>query len=71
MTSTTLGLWRSDWRHGLAFLGCQEVLVQDLPIEQTGDDGIYLGTTPAKNLNRNVKDGEKPTPSGKPLRGFD
>jgi len=45
---------KSEWRHGLAFLGCQDVLVQDLAIERTGGDGIYLGTTQGKNLNRNV-----------------
>ncbi|HRZ47444.1 MAG TPA: nucleoside hydrolase [Candidatus Paceibacterota bacterium] len=45
---------KSEWRHGLAFLGCQDVLVQDLAIERTGGDGIYLGTTRGKNLNRNV-----------------
>ncbi len=45
---------QSEWRHGLAFFGCQDVLVQDLAIEKTGGDGIYLGATPGKNLNRNV-----------------
>ncbi|HSA13082.1 MAG TPA: right-handed parallel beta-helix repeat-containing protein [Candidatus Paceibacterota bacterium] len=45
---------KSEWRHGLAFLGCQDVRVQDLRIEKTGGDGIYLGTTPAKPANRNV-----------------
>lgn len=45
---------KSEWRHGLAFFGCQDVLVQDLAIERTGGDGIYLGTTQGKTLNRNV-----------------
>jgi hypothetical protein len=45
---------KSEWRHGLAFFGCQGVLVQDLRIEKTGGDGIYLGTTHGKPLNRKV-----------------
>lgn len=45
---------KSEWRHGLAFLGCNNVRVQDLRIEKTGGDGIYLGTTPGKTANRNV-----------------
>jgi hypothetical protein len=45
---------KSEWRHGLAILGCQDVRVQDLTIEKTGGDGIYLGTTPGKTANRNV-----------------
>jgi hypothetical protein len=35
---------KSEWRHGLAFLGCRAVRVEDLRIEKTGGDGIYLGT---------------------------
>jgi len=45
---------KSEWRHGLAFLGCKDVRVQHLRIEKTGGDGIYLGTTPGKTANRNV-----------------
>lgn len=35
---------RSEWRHGLAILGCSNVVVADLRIESTGGDGIYLGS---------------------------
>jgi len=45
---------KSEWRHGLNFLGCRKVRVQDLTIEQTGGDGIYLGTSENKSPNVNV-----------------
>src|SRR5690606_2640757 len=45
---------RSEWRHGLAFYGCRNVLVQDLTIEQTGGDGIYLGAGSNHRPNRQV-----------------
>ncbi len=45
---------KSEWRHGLAFYGCRNVLVQDLSIEHTGGDGIYLGTTAKQTPNRQV-----------------
>ena len=44
----------SDFAHGLNFLGCRKVRVQDLTIEQTGGDGIYLGTSENKSPNVNV-----------------
>lgn len=45
---------KSEWRHGLSFSGCRDVLVQDLTVEQTGGDGIYLGASSQKGPNRNV-----------------
>lgn len=33
----------AEWRHGLSILSSKNVLVQDLTIEYTGGDGIYLG----------------------------
>jgi len=45
---------KSEWRHGLVFSGCRNVLVQDLAIEQTGGDGIYLGASPNQVPNRQV-----------------
>ncbi|WP_165066474.1 right-handed parallel beta-helix repeat-containing protein [Paludisphaera rhizosphaerae] len=45
---------KSEWRHGLVFLGCREVRVEDLRIERTGGDGVYLGTGPDKIPNRDV-----------------
>ena len=45
---------KSEWRHGLAFLGCRDVRIEDLRIEKTGGDGIYLGTGPDKISNRDV-----------------
>ncbi len=45
---------RSEWRHGLALYSCRNVLIQDLAIEETGGDGIYLGTVDNKSANRNV-----------------
>lgn len=34
---------KSEWRHGIALYGCRNVKIQDLAIEQTGGDAIYLG----------------------------
>ncbi|MDO4570995.1 MAG: right-handed parallel beta-helix repeat-containing protein [Planctomycetia bacterium] len=34
---------KAEWRHGLSFLSCKNVRVEDLLIEYTGGDGIYLG----------------------------
>ena len=45
---------KSEWRHGVAFFGCRNVLVQDLTIEQTGGDGIYLGAGSKHGPNRQV-----------------
>ncbi|MGE5607926.1 MAG: nucleoside hydrolase [Bacillota bacterium] len=45
---------KSEWRHGLVFSGCRNVLVEDLTIEQTGGDGIYLGAAAKQVPNRNV-----------------
>jgi len=45
---------KSEWRHGLAFFGCRDVRVEDLRIEKTGGDGIYLGTGSDKIPNGNV-----------------
>ena len=45
---------KSEWRHGLSFSGCRDVLVQDLTIEKTGGDGIYLGTASDREPNVNV-----------------
>lgn len=45
---------KSEWRHGLAFFGCRNVLIQDLTIEKTGGDGIYLGAAFGKGPNENV-----------------
>jgi hypothetical protein len=42
---------KSEWRHGLSCSGCQNVLIQDLTIEKTGGDGIYLGSTWDKHPN--------------------
>ncbi|MDM8008428.1 MAG: nucleoside hydrolase [Phycisphaerae bacterium] len=45
---------KSEWRHGVVFLGCRNVLVQDVTIEKTGGDGIYLGAGSNKTPNRKV-----------------
>ncbi len=44
----------SEWRHGIALYGCRNVLIQDLAIEETGGDGIYLGDFDGKHVNQNV-----------------
>ncbi len=45
---------KSEWRHGLALYGCRNVLIQDLTIEETGGDAIYLGAAFGKGPNENV-----------------
>lgn len=46
---------KSEWRHGLSLLSCENVLVENLQIAETGGDGIYLGVSssdagPCKNV---------------------
>jgi len=48
------GYEKSEWRHGVTLYGCRNVLVQDLTIEQTGGDGIYLGVSSTHTPNRQV-----------------
>jgi len=45
---------KSEWRHGLVFSGCRNVRIQDLTIEKTGGDGIYLGASWKRGPNRDV-----------------
>ena len=45
---------KSEWRHGLSLSGCRDVLIQDLTIEKTGGDGVYLGASSTKGANCNV-----------------
>ena len=40
---------RAEWRHGLSFLSCVNVLVEGLSIVETGGDGIYLGVNAARD----------------------
>jgi len=41
---------KSEYRHGLIFLGCKDVNVLGLKIESSGGDGIYIGATRDKRL---------------------
>lgn len=34
---------RSEWRHGISLLGCENACVENLTVRETGGDGIYLG----------------------------
>lgn len=45
---------KSEWRHGLSFFGCRNVLIQDLTVERTGGDGIYLGAASKQEPNVDV-----------------
>lgn len=45
---------KSEWRHGLAILACKNVLIQDIAIERTGGDGIYLGAAYGKGPNDGI-----------------
>ncbi len=35
----------SEWRMGLSFLGCSDILVENLTVENSGGDGLYFGTS--------------------------
>ena len=35
----------SEWRMGLSFLGCSNILIENLTVENTGGDGLYFGTS--------------------------
>jgi hypothetical protein len=45
---------KSEWRHGLSLIACRDVRIENLRIEKTGGDGIYLGTAPDKIPNRDI-----------------
>jgi Right handed beta helix region len=36
---------KAEWRMGLSFTGCRHVRVEGLRIEQTGGDGVYIGSS--------------------------
>jgi hypothetical protein len=45
---------KSEWRHGLSLIACRDVRIENIRIEKTGGDGIYLGTAPDKIPNRDI-----------------
>jgi len=45
---------KAEWRMGLAFTGCRNVLVEGLRIESSGGDGIYIGSSKANRWCENV-----------------
>lgn len=45
---------KSEWRHAVSFSACRNVMVQDLAIEHSGGDAIYLGTDDSHRPNRKV-----------------
>lgn len=45
---------RAEWRMGLSFNGCRDVLVEGLRIESSGGDGIYIGSSPSNRWCENV-----------------
>ncbi|MFA6815457.1 MAG: right-handed parallel beta-helix repeat-containing protein [Lentisphaeria bacterium] len=47
---------KSEWRHGINLLSCENVLIEGLTIKDTGGDAIYLGSAGVpKNYCRNVR----------------
>ena len=44
----------AEWRHALSLRGCENVLVEDLTLAESGGDGIYLGVGPGGKTNRNI-----------------
>lgn len=45
---------KSEWRHAVSILSSKNVLIQDLTIEKSGGDGIYLGVSKRGVTNTNV-----------------
>lgn len=44
----------AEWRHALSLRGCENVLVEDLTLAESGGDGIYLGVGAGGKTNRNI-----------------
>ncbi|MDO4630528.1 MAG: right-handed parallel beta-helix repeat-containing protein [Planctomycetia bacterium] len=61
---STLRMWKcdyqnepyskSEWRHAVSILSSKNVLIQDLTIEKSGGDGIYLGVSKRGMTNTDV-----------------
>ncbi len=45
---------KAEWRMGLSFAGCRDVVVEGLRIESSGGDGIYIGSTARVRWCENV-----------------
>lgn len=45
---------KAEWRHVLSFHGCSNVKVYGLTLAESGGDGIYLGSGPNRETNKNV-----------------
>ncbi|MDO5309896.1 MAG: right-handed parallel beta-helix repeat-containing protein [Planctomycetia bacterium] len=45
---------KSEWRHGVSLLSCEHVVIEDLTIEETGGDGIYVGVASRGNPCRDI-----------------
>ena len=47
---------KSEWRHGISLLSCENVLIEGITIKDTGGDAIYIGAagTP-KNYCHNIR----------------
>ena len=45
---------KSEWRHGISLLGCENVRVENLTVRETGGDGIYLSRSNTLNGCRHV-----------------
>jgi hypothetical protein len=44
----------AEWRHALSIRGCEDVVIEGLTLQQSGGDGIYLGTGSGGATNRNI-----------------
>ncbi len=55
-TNRNLYAW-SEWRHAISLLGCSNVRIENLTVENSGGDGLYLGRrTPDSNVGVTVRD---------------
>ncbi|MFM8358354.1 MAG: right-handed parallel beta-helix repeat-containing protein, partial [Verrucomicrobiota bacterium] len=45
---------KAEWRMGIAFRGCRNIRVEGLRLEDTGGDGIYIGSSPRNRWCENV-----------------
>lgn len=47
---------KSEWRHGISLLSCENISIKGLTIKDSGGDGIYIGIlNKAKNYCKNIK----------------
>lgn len=44
---------KAEWRHGISLWECEDVIIRNLTVRETGGDGLYLGAG-SKGYNKNI-----------------